>query len=66
MIYHTAGINCADLDNPMNGEVTLNTTLNSQAYYSCNDGYCLNGNQSRTCQCGGNWTGTEPTCGKQC
>ena len=68
MIYHTAGINCVDLNDPMNGEVTFNTTLNSQAHYSCSDGYCLNGNQYRTCQCGGNWTGTEPTCGpgKQC
>ena len=63
MVYHTAGINCVDLNDPMNGEVTFNTTLNSQAHYSCNDGYCLSGNRYRTCQCGGNWTGTEPTCG---
>ena len=54
-----------ELNDPMNGEVTDNTTLNSQAHYTCNDGYCLNGNRYRTCQCGGNWTGTEPTCGKQ-
>ena len=65
MVYHTTGINCEDLTNPMNGGVTFNTTLNSQAHYTCNAGYCISGDRYRTCQCGGNWTGTEPTCGKQ-
>ena len=65
MVYHTTGMNCENLNDPTNGGVTFTPTLNSQAHYTCIDGYCLNGNRYRTCQCGGNWTGTQPTCGKQ-
>ena len=53
------------LTNPENGAVTDNTDVGTQANYTCDDGYCLNGTRYRTCQNDGNWTGTEPTCGKQ-
>ena len=53
------------LTDPENGAVTDNTDVDTQANYTCDAGYCLNGTRSRTCQNDGNWTGTQPTCGKQ-
>jgi len=34
------------------------------ATYSCNNGYLLVGNMTRTCQADGRWTGTDPFCRK--
>ena len=50
------------LTNPENGAVTNNTVVGTQANYTCDAGYCLYGNQYRTCQSDGNWTGTDPSC----
>ena len=50
------------LSNPMNGEVTENTMYGSQANYTCDPDFPINGNMYRTCRCNGTWTGTEPTC----
>ena len=30
--------------------------------YTCNTGYTLNGNNTRTCQASGAWSGSDPTC----
>ena len=38
------------------------TTYNSVATYTCNDGYILNGNATRTCLETGLWSGSVPTC----
>lgn len=62
LINNPAGIQCTALNAPTYGSVTFNTTVNSQAYYSCNPGFYLAGDTSRNCQCDGNWTGIQPTC----
>ena len=46
----------------MNGNVTFNTEFNSQATYTCDTGFDLLGNNTRTCQADGSWTSTDPTC----
>lgn len=60
---------CGVLDNPLNGTVTLpmERIFNSQASYTCNEGFILTGIDNRTCQSDGVWSGIAPTCveGKQ-
>ena len=54
---------CGLLLPPANGNVMQrNTTFASVTEYSCNDGFELVGNSTRTCQASGAWSGAEPTC----
>ena len=48
----------------INGQVnhSAGTTFGQTATYSCNTGYTLEGNSTRTCQANGMWSGNEPTC----
>ncbi|CAI8036467.1 Sushi, von Willebrand factor type A, EGF and pentraxin domain-containing protein 1 [Geodia barretti] len=56
-------VDCGSLTDPVNGAVTVtNTTFNSTATYSCNDGYSLVGDTTITCLASGLWSGDEPTC----
>ena len=56
-------MDCGDLDDPENGQVVLTgTTLRSIATYSCSVGYVLVGEQTRTCQANGQWSGRAPFC----
>ena len=57
-------VDCGNLTHPANGSVnhTAGTTFGQNATYSCNTGYSLVGNSTRTCQATGNWSGSEPTC----
>ena len=56
-------VDCGNLDDPDNGEVTLTgTTLGSKADYSCNNGYALEGNERRVCQSNREWSGMAPVC----
>ena len=56
-------VDCSALTNPPNGQVsTTGTTFGQTATYSCNMGYNLVGDTTRTCQATGNWSGSEPTC----
>ena len=56
-------VDCGSLTDPANGAVSLtNTTYNSVATYSCNNGYNLVGDTTRTCQASGSWSETAPTC----
>ena len=59
-----AVVDCGILNDPANGQVTLNAgkTFGQNATYRCNTGYNLMGNSSRTCQATGNWSGSAPTC----
>ena len=58
-----AEINCGSLDNPSNGKVLADADLiNSVATYSCNPGYALVGDVTRTCQNSGIWSDKAPTC----
>lgn len=59
--YDNAG--CGQLSNPLNGFVSLTgTTLGQRAFYSCEPGFLVVGNSTRTCQISGNWSNTEPRC----
>ena len=64
VIYYTCtDIDCGPLGHPDNGRMSLSgTTYNSVATYSCDSGYGLIGNNTRTCLGTGNWSGEEPTC----
>ena len=57
-------MDCSTLTNPANGQVshTAGTTFGQTATYSCDTGYILVGNNTRTCQAGGAWSGNEPIC----
>ena len=61
-------VDCGALPNPLNGMVIFTiTTVLSTASYSCDTGYTLFGNSTRTCQTDGTWSGSSPTCdGKSC
>ena len=54
---------CPDLDDPENGAVTLSGRGDGDtAEYSCNEGYVLVGDQTRTCMSNSQWSGAAPTC----
>ena len=56
-------VDCGSLTDPANGSFTLTSgTFGVTATYSCDTGYTLVGNSSRTCQTTGNWSGSAPTC----
>ena len=57
-------VDCGNLTNPANGQVshTAGTTFGQTAIYSCNTGYNLVGDSTRTCQATGEWSGSVPTC----
>ena len=63
-IFLILTVDCGTLTDPDNGWVTLTagTTLGQTATYSCNTGYNLEGNRTRTCQATGNWSESAPTC----
>ena len=56
-------VDCGALGSPDNGMVDVSeTVLNSVATYSCNTGYTLTGDATRTCQGNSTWSGAIPTC----
>ena len=57
-------VDCCSLTDPAQGVVThtSGTTFGQTATYSCNTGYNLVGDSTRTCQATGNWSGSVPTC----
>ena len=57
-------MDCGNLTDPANGQVDLTsgTTFGQTATYSCNTGYNLGGDRTRTCQATGEWSGSAPTC----
>ena len=59
-----AVVDCGSLTAPANGQVDLTsgTTFNQTATYSCNTGYNLVGDSTRTCQATVEWSGSVPTC----
>ena len=53
-----------DLTAPEFGQLTVDSTLpDSVASYTCDSGYTLVGEATRTCTVNG-WSGTNPVCGK--
>ena len=57
-------VDCGNLTAPANGQVDLTsrTTFGQTATYSCNTGYNLVGDSTRTCEATGNWSGSAPFC----
>ena len=57
-------VDCGTLTDPANGQVghTAGTTFGQTAAYSCDTGYNLVGDNNRTCQATGRWSGYTPTC----
>ena len=52
-------VDCGSLSDPGNGIVDAsNTTFMNTATYTCNTGYNLTGDTTRTCQANGTWSGT--------
>ncbi len=62
-LHLNAVFSCDPLRDIRNGRVLFTgTTVDSTATYSCNKGYILVGEQTRTCQYDGQWSGEEPVC----
>ena len=61
-------VDCGTLTNPVNGQVSHSggTTFEQTATYSCNAGYGLVGDNTRTCQATRVWSGSAPTCQGSC
>ena len=56
-------VDCGDPGRPVNGIVNFsNTTKESIANYSCNEGYTLVGATKRICQSNGSWSDIMPSC----
>ena len=60
---HVAAIDCGELADPANGNVTLTGTgFEDEATYTCDDGHILSGNSPRVCMANAMWSGSEPVC----
>ena len=57
-------VDCGTLNDPVNGHVshTAGTTFGQTVTYTCTTGYNLVGDNTRTCQAAGVWSGSGPTC----
>ena len=57
-------VDCGFLHNPDNGQVETSsgTTYTSSATYTCDRGYILNGDVSRTCHHNQSWIPMAPVC----
>ena len=54
---------CPGLDAPENGNVSFpSTSYLSEATYTCDDGYRINGMATRECGPDEMWSGSEPSC----
>ena len=57
-------VDCGNLTDPANGQVIHpgGTTFGQTATYSCNTGFNLVGDSTRTCLATGDWSGNAPIC----
>ena len=56
-------VRCPDLPDPSNGRVNQQGNKpGDRASYTCNSGYELQDDSTRTCQNNGQWSGDAPTC----
>ncbi|CAH1243823.1 PTPRA [Branchiostoma lanceolatum] len=56
------GVQCPTITAPENGAVTGGNSYQAVVQFTCNHGYQLIGDSSRTCQADGTWTGADPAC----
>ncbi len=60
-------VECDDLSNPANGVVNQpGNSVGTVSSYTCNGGFLLVGDETRTCQKDGEWSGNEPICECKC
>ena len=57
----TASVDCGYPENVTNGTVDVSIP-SVTAWYTCDEGFMLNGTRYRTCGLDGRWSGTTPTC----
>ena len=64
-VFLSTAVGCGSQPNP-NRQVrqAAGTTYGQTATYSCNTGYNLTGNSTRTCQANRRWSGSAPTCSR--
>ena len=59
---------CPSLSDPSNGRISCSlgddgvASHEDTCSYTCNTGYELTGNDTRTCQSNGSWSGTDDIC----
>ena len=64
-IAHTAVV-CPLLENPSNGNVSMTGGVYQDTVtYTCNNGFQLSGDPTRTCGSDGQWSGSAPTCDRK-
>ena len=64
---HLPVADCGSLVAPENGTLTIDsTTFESTVNYSCDEGYNIAGDEMRTCQENGSWSGQKPVCQSEC
>lgn len=62
----SAVVNCSDLAAPTNGSVELTAaTFGATAVYTCDEGFNIDGTDTRTCHANGQWSGSPPTCNSE-
>lgn len=60
-----SAITCPVLYSPFGGSIDIdNQNIGGIAVYSCNDGYVMEGENTRICQSEGIWSGNSPQCNK--
>ncbi|XP_071805393.1 mannan-binding lectin serine protease 1-like [Asterias amurensis] len=61
--FRSLGKPCEEIEGPTNGAMSLlNNTVGNEALFSCDEGYRLVGQASRTCLKSGKWSGNGTTC----
>ena len=61
--FSSAVLRCAVLQNPADGSVQVSgNTVGSQAIYTCNPGFILSQDVTRTCLETEVWSGVNPEC----
>ncbi len=61
--YLFTAVQCPVLESPKDGQVQFtSTSFGAVARYRCHAGFTLEGDEERTCQADGSWSGTIPLC----
>ena len=55
-------VRCGELEKIENGQYQGGNLFLSEKTYSCNGGFSLQGNRTRTCERDGTWSGSKPVC----
>ena len=66
LMFPSSAVDCPPLMNPTGGSVSVSGLRQGfTATYSCNVGYDLMGDSSRTCESTGTWTNSELVCQRE-